>query len=474
MRNPSDIASDRTPSLNRRGPAGSSSASPSAADDGVAIARQIIAELFGPPQGRAFSVEFWNGIVDRPARQTPRFTFVLRSAEGLRRMLLPPSELAFAEAYIRGDIDVAGDLEAAATVSLHAVAERWSPGRFARLIRLARRLPARRSSEPHRRRPALRLLGPTHSLERDTAAVRFHYDIGNDFYRLWLDRRLVYSCAYFEHDADDLDTAQTAKLEHICRKLRLRPGERLLDIGCGWGGLIIYAAEHYGVEAVGITISEEQASLARERIRAAGLTQRCRVELRDYREIPTTQPFDKIASVGMVEHVGLRRLPTYFAHAYAALRPGGLFLNAGIVASPAHLVAPSWLTRRLWHEGQFIQRYVFPDGELVPLARMVDLAEQAGFETHDVEGLRQHYVFTLRRWRERLEAAYEDAVKLVGEPTYRVWRLYLAGSAHSFATGRNNVVHMLLSRPGPGGRIAVPLTRRDLYVDAGSLAEAPE
>ncbi len=438
-------------------------------DDAVNVARQIMAELFGPHEEHVFAVEFWNGVVDRPAHQTPRFTFVLRSAERLRRMLLPPSELAFAEAYTRRDVDVLGDLEAAATVTFHAIAERWSLRRVARLIRLASHLPAGRGgSGAHPPSQALRLVGRAHSPRRDTAAVRHHYDVGNDFYRLWLDQRLVYSCAYFEDEANDLDTAQTAKLEHICRKLRLRPGDRLLDIGCGWGGLIMYAAERYGVEALGITISEEQLSLARERIRAAGLSGRCRVELCDYREIPTTQPFDKIASVGMVEHVGLQQLPAYFAHAFEALRPGGLFLNAGIVAAPTHPVAPGWAARFLWHEGQFIQRYVFPDGELVPLARMVDTAEQAGFETHDVESLRQHYVLTLRHWSQRLEAAHEEAAKLVGEATYRVWRLYLAGSAYSFAVGRNNVVHMLLSRPRPDGSAEIPLTRRDLYVELDS------
>jgi len=315
----------------------------------------------------------------------------------------------------------------------------------------------------------LQRFGRQHSRRRDRRAVQFHYDLGNDFFALFLDRRMVYSCAYFESEGDDLDDAQLAKLDYVCRKLRLRPGERFLDVGCGWGSLVMHAAERYGVEAVGITLSEKQAALARERIAAAGLTGTCRVELRDYRTLGRDAPFDKAASIGMVEHVGSRKLPAYFAAVLRALRPGGLFLNHGIVtiggARPK-----SVLTRimdRVWRRNEFIERYVFPDGVLVPSAAVVESAESAGFELRDVESLREHYTRTLRHWIRRLEQQHDRAVELVGEFTYRVWRLYMSGSAYAFDTGRIGIIQTLLAKQGPGGTVSLPRTRRDLYDERG-------
>jgi cyclopropane-fatty-acyl-phospholipid synthase len=289
--------------------------------------------------------------------------------------------------------------------------------------------------------------------------------VGNDFYALWLDRGMTYSCAYFEDPAGDLDTAQEAKLDLVCRKLRLRPGERLLDIGCGWGSLVLHTATHYGVDALGITLSEPQASLARARIAGAGLDDRCRVEVRDYRELARGATFDKVASIGMVEHVGRSRLGTYFAVAHRLLAPGGLFLNHGIVHRPESgrggPVAPArqWLQR----DRGFIDRHVFPDGELLPAGEVISRAEEAGFEVRDVEALREHYARTLRHWVRRLEARHDEAVALVGEGTYRTWRLYMAGSAEGFASGRLNVMQTLLARPDAAGHVNLPLTRADLY-----------
>jgi cyclopropane-fatty-acyl-phospholipid synthase len=298
--------------------------------------------------------------------------------------------------------------------------------------------------------------------------VRSHYDVGNDFYALWLDRRMVYSCAYFSTGAEDIDTAQEAKLEHICRKLRLQPGERLLDIGCGWGGLIRYAAERYGVHALGVTLSEQQATLANQRIRADGLEERCRAEVRDYRELAEVEAFDKVVSVGMVEHVGPSQLATYFHQAYRLTKPGGLFLNHGIVLSgndAAPEASRGW-RQLFWRQGQFIERYVFPDGELVPLAEAVRQAERCGFEARDVESLREHYALTLRHWMRRLEASRPAAESLVGAQTFRVWRLYMGGSAHAFSVGRLSVAQVLLAKPDRDGRVPLPLTRADLYRDA--------
>jgi len=265
---------------------------------------------------------------------------------------------------------------------------------------------------------------------------------------------------------ETLDEAQTAKLDLVCRKLRLKPGERFLDIGCGWGALAMHAARHYGVRATGITLSEEQASLARRRIVGNGLSDRVEIEVRDYRTLDGAL-FDKIASVGMVEHVGLARLPEYFAVAFRVLKPGGLFLNHGIISledtQRRRLLDPVW--RRLWKRDQFIRRYVFPDGDLVPSSAVIGAAEGAGFELRDVESLREHYIATLRQWVSRLEGNQEQARALTSDVTYRVWRLYMAASAYGFRIGRIGVIQSLLAKRDESGRSSVPRTRADLYAD---------
>jgi cyclopropane-fatty-acyl-phospholipid synthase len=380
-------------------------------------------------------------------------------------MFFPPSELRFGEAYIRGDIEIEGDLEAATGLGERLRDRLAAPGLLARAAPHLLALPGdTAASRPRRRYAHLRAVGHRHSRRRDQAAVRSHYDVGNDFYALWLDRRMVYSCAYFPTGAEDIDAAQTAKLEHLCRKLRLAPGERLLDIGCGWGGLVRYAASRYGVNALGITLSERQAELANERIRADGLERCCRVVVQDYREFPPGTTFDKVVSVGMFEHVGRSQLPTYFQTAAALTKPGGLFLNHGIVRAPRRESGVvSRLRRKFWREGRFIERYVFPDGELVPLAEAVRDAEEAGLEARDVETLREHYALTLRHWVQRLERNRAAAVALVGEESYRVWRLYMAASAHAFSTGKISLAQVLLAKPDAEGRVALPRTRADLY-----------
>jgi cyclopropane-fatty-acyl-phospholipid synthase len=391
-------------------------------------------------------------------------------------MLSPPSELHFGEAYVRGDVDIEGDMEAAAGLAQQLRERVGTPREIARLVACASRLPHdddRDRHDLHGRREHLHLIGHKHSRERDREAVRSHYDLGNDFYSLWLDGSLVYSCAYFPTGSEDIDEAQRAKLDHICRKLRLSPGERLLDIGCGWGGLIRHAAAHYGVEALGITLSERQASLARERIRAEGLEHPCRVEVRVYRELPPDTTFDKVVSVGMFEHVGRAELANYFRQAARLTKPGGLFLNHGIVRARDHDEGwRRWLRRALWREGKFIDRYVFPDGELVPLDEAVRNAEGAGLETRDVETLRDHYALTLRQWVRRLESARDVAEKLVGAQAYRVWRLYMAASAYAFASGKLSLAQVLLGRPDEHGRVEIPRTRADIYAVSASARHA--
>ena len=306
----------------------------------------------------------------------------------------------------------------------------------------------------------MQLSGQEHSRERDRQAVTYHYDTGNGFYALFLGRWMAYSCAYFETAETDLDAAQAAKFEHICRKLRLKPGERLLDIGCGWGGLVVYAAERFGVEATGINLSQPQIDYARDWIREAGLEGQARIELLDYRDIDPGQPYDKIVSVGMVEHVGRDKLDEYFQAAYRALRPGGLFLNHAI---GTHLRRPdTWFERTFLQRGKFMQSYVFPDGELVWISDMLRAAERCHFEVRDVESLREHYALTLRCWIANLERHHEAAVALKDERTYRTWRLYMSASAYGFDSGGINVYQALLSKT-EAGRAELPLTRDDVY-----------
>jgi len=269
---------------------------------------------------------------------------------------------------------------------------------------------------------------------------------------------MVYSCAYFRSPDDDLDTAQNQKLDYICRKLRLRAGQRLLDIGCGWGAFVIHAAKHFGVRAEGITLSQPQAERARARIAEAGVENEASVDLRNYREFTANgrELYDAIVSVGMAEHVGRERLPDYFAAAHRALKPGGV--------SPNQAIGEGIIPRRNNRDGSFIEQYVFPDGDIPPLPLMLTAAEFAGVEIPDVENLREHYVLRLRHWLRRLEARHDEALRFVDEATYRVWRLYIAGSAHGFRSGHIAVYQTLLAKLDPSGQTNLPLSRDDWYM----------
>jgi cyclopropane-fatty-acyl-phospholipid synthase len=442
----------------------------------VTAARAALALAFGPVDARTFAVRLWDGTIEQPSGRATPFTLVVRRPGALRRALLPPSEVALVEAYLRDDLDAEGDMTEAGNLGDLAASRLRSPRTLVRLIRTLTRLPtddlestapAVRSdaSEPGDVRRARLARASRHTRRRDASAVRHHYDVGNEFYALWLDRRCIYSCAYFPTGREDLDAAQEAKLEHICRKLRLRAGERLLDVGCGWGGLLEYAATRYGISGVGITLSEPQADAARARLDAAGVGDRVRIEVRDYRDLPADWRFDKAVSVGMREHVGASRLPAYFEAVHRALEPGGLFLDHGLVRGGAAEDASvaTRLKGLAWRRGAFIQRYVFPDGELVPLGTLIGIAERTGFEARDVENLREHYERTLRWWVERLERAHDAAVALVGEHTYRVWRLYMAATRLGFRSGRLTLIQTLLAKPLADGSVVVPATRADLY-----------
>ncbi len=419
-----------------------------------AAALAFLDAVIGREGGDTVGVRLWDGSVWPPEAADRPVWLVLRHPGALRAMFLPGTELALAEAYLYNDFDIEGDIIRVFDLAdrLARTTQGWRTKLSA--ARMLLQLPAEANPRQAQRGPA-RLRGRQHSLERDRKAVRYHYDVSNDFYQLWLDRRMVYSCAYFEREEMDLDAAQEAKLDVICRKLGLQPGQRLLDVGCGWGGLVIYAAEKYGVHATGITLSKPQAELANQRIREAGLSERCRVEVRDYRELEEDQPYDALASIGMFEHVGEALLETYFQKAWRLLKEGGVFLNHGIARRATEPPAP---------RENFNDAYVFPDGELTAINRTLHAGEQAGFEVRDVESLREHYARTLRHWVERLEERHEEVLQYVDEPTYRVWRLFMAGSSHGFSSGRLNVYQALLVKPYPDGRSGLPLTRADWYV----------
>lgn len=406
----------------------------------------------------AVALRLWNNSLHAPADQAPVITLVVRDPSLLRRLVIERSPVLLADAYFRGLLDFEGDLYRA--ISLKSHFEQLSLDWRDKLALLldAWRLPAGADANL---KPAgtltsriARRFSRRHSRDSDRAAISFHYDVSNEFYRLFLDVERVYSCAYFTHAGESLEQAQRNKLELICRKLRLRPGDTLLDIGCGWGSLLCWAARHHGVRAHGITLSQQQLDFTSQRIRAEGLDDQVTVELRDYRDLPTSVAYDKVASVGMFEHVGLANLPTYLATVMRVLRPGGLFLNHGITHDEEG-----------WNKtvaSEFINRYVFPDGELDCISNIQLGMERAGFEIHDVEALRPHYALTLRHWVQRLEANRELALRQVDESTYRVWRLYMAACALEFEAGGTGVYQVLASRRNHG-EWPVPLSRADLH-----------
>jgi cyclopropane-fatty-acyl-phospholipid synthase len=386
--------------------------------------------------GVPVSVELWNG-QRISVGDAPRVKVALRRPAALKA-LARPGLGKIATAYVEGDIDLDCDIRDLA--------------QFAETLCGPQQVDIEQRDRD-------RWKWWLHTRWFDRRAIRHHYDVSNDFFALWLDRQRVYSCAYFRSPDDSLDRAQEQKLDHICKKLLLAPGERFLDIGCGWGALIFRAAEKYGAHATGVTLSEQQFEHVQREIRDRNLADRCEVHLLDYRDVPESEPFDKIASVGMFEHVGKKMLPTYFAKIYRLLKPGGLVMNHGLTSAGLHA---GGLSRDIT---DFVERYVFPGGEIPHLSKEIELMAREQLECLDVENLRPHYAKTLWHWVERLDARREEARALVGEKKYRIWRIYMAGYALAFQRGWVSIHQVLAARKRPDGSVPVPLTREHVYRD---------
>ena len=428
---------------------------------GSAQASDLLTRLFRRYPG-SVNLRLWNGTTLRVGANAAGgadspFTLVFRSPEAIWTAVLGRDPLALADAFFRGDMDIEGDFFAALKLKDHLEVLRMPTAEKLRVVFTAVRLRMLNAASRHSEAlfaPAHAPKIKAHSKAENRDAIHFHYDVSNEFYSLWLDRAMVYSCAYFESPEVDLDAAQQAKLEHICRKLSLKPGEKFLDIGCGWGALVIYAAKAYRVRAHGVTLSPQQLKVARERIAQAGLEDRVSVELLDYRDLPGESVYDKVASVGMFEHVGLENLPVYFSTVHRLLKPRGLFLNHGITHDSEGW-EPSTYT-------EFINRYVFPDGQLDTIGNIQRAMERSKFEIADVEALRPHYAMTLRHWVARLERNRERALCHVNEATYRVWRLYMTACALQFESGEIGI-YQVLANKRTAGVPDLPLTRRHLY-----------
>jgi len=394
----------------------------------VGLVEQRLKKIQAP-----INLRLWDGQLIQAAQRAP-VTLTVKTPQALTQ-LANPSLGKLARSYVEGQIDLEGN--------------------FRDVLGLGEQLVSGHHSvyEPRNHR----WNWWRHSRRSDRRNIQHHYDVGNDFYGLWLDRNRVYSCAYFKTPDDSLDVAQEQKLDHICRKLALKPGERLLDIGCGWGGLILWATRHYGVKALGITLSDGQYAYAQERVRELGLQQQCEVRLLDYRDVPEGEPFDKISSVGMFEHVGRRNLATYFGKIERLLKPGGLVMNHGITTNS---LENAELGGGI---GEFVEDYVFPGGELMHVTAVMEEMGRQGLEVWDAECLRPHYARTLWNWVDRLEAQRDKARQLVGEKKLRTWLIYMAGSAHGFSRGWISIYQLLGGKAHANGTFAYPLTRDHVY-----------
>ncbi|MEU3184321.1 cyclopropane-fatty-acyl-phospholipid synthase family protein [Streptomyces sp. NPDC006923] len=415
-------------------------------------------ELLGAPL--PVRIRAWDGSESGPP-DAP--TLIIRNRRALRRLLWKPGELGLARAWVSGEIDVEGDLYAVLEQLAGLIWERGAdakdtvhPVRDPRMRAAALGLVQIAGPWPPPAPPAEEIRGrhgALHTKRRDKAAISHHYDVGNDFYELVLGPSMVYSCAYWDSGADfTLEDAQRDKLDLICRKLALKEGDRLLDVGCGWGSMAIHAARHYGARVTGVTLSREQAAYARKRIAEEGLTDRIEIRVQDYRDV-RDGPYDAISSIGMAEHVGSVQYREYADALYALLRPGGRLLNHQIARRPEQ-------NEDEYRIDDFIDAYVFPDGELAPLGRTLATLEEAGFEARDVESIREHYALTLRRWVSNLEKHWARAVRSTSPGRARVWRLYMAASAISFERNKIGVNQILAVKTTESGASGMPARAR--------------
>ncbi|WP_030941800.1 SAM-dependent methyltransferase [Streptomyces sp. NRRL S-646] len=419
--------------------------------------KSLVEQLLGIPL--PVRIRAWDGSQAGPPGAP---ALVVRNRRAVRRLLFKPGELGLARAWVAGDLDIEGDLYAALDLMSELV---WERGEDARsLLQMVRDPEVRAAARglvkvaglplppAPPREEVRRTRAHLHTKRSDRRAISHHYDVGNDFYEIVLGPSMVYSCAYWPSPDATLEDAQRDKLELICRKLDLTAGQRLLDVGCGWGSLAIHAAREYGVRVVGVTLSQEQAAYARKRVAGEGLTDRVEIRVQDYRDVPDG-PYDAIASVGMAEHVGAERYLEYAEDLYRLLKPGGRLLNHQIARRPQR-------DESSYRVDEFIDAYVFPDGELAPLGSTVGQLERAGFEVRDVEAIREHYGLTLRRWVANLEADWARAMRLAGPGRARVWRLYMAACALAFERNRIGVNQVLAVRTPEGGDSGMPLRAR--------------
>ncbi|MEY9991892.1 cyclopropane-fatty-acyl-phospholipid synthase [Streptomyces sp. V4I8] len=427
--------------------------------DAAVRLKSLLEQLLGVPL--PVRIRAWDGSQAGPPGAP---TLVARNRRAVRRLLFKPGELGLARAWVAGDLDIEGDLYTALDLLAGLV---WERGEDARSLAQALRDPEVRAAVRGLVRlgglplpPApppeevRRVRGHLHTKRTDRRAISHHYDVGNDFYEIVLGPSMVYSCAYWAAPppAGTLEDAQRDKLDLVCRKLALRPGLRLLDVGCGWGSMAMHAAREYGVSVVGVTLSQEQAAYARKRVADEGLTDKVEIRVRDYRDVDDG-PYDAISSIGMAEHVGAERYLEYADVLHRLLKPGGRLLNHQIGRRPQR-------DESSYQVDEFIDSYVFPDGELQPIGVTVTQLERAGFEVRDVESIREHYALTLRRWVDRLEADWARAVRLTGPGRARVWQLYMAACALAFERNRIGVNQVLAVRTSDSGDSGMPLRSR--------------
>ncbi|MEU1252185.1 class I SAM-dependent methyltransferase [Streptomyces chartreusis] len=424
--------------------------------DAAVRLKSLLEQLLGVPL--PLRIRAWDGSQAGPPGAP---TLVVRNRRAVRRLLFKPGELGLARAWVAGDLEIEGDLYAALDLLAGLV---WERGEDARSLAQALRDPEVRAAvrglvrlggvplPPAPPPEEVRRPGHLHTKRTDKRAISHHYDVGNDFYEIVLGPSMVYSCAYWPAPDTTLETAQRDKLDLVCRKLGLKPGMRLLDVGCGWGSMAMHAAREYGVSVVGITLSQEQAAYARKRVADEGLTDRVEIRVQDYRDVGDG-PYDAISSIGMAEHVGAERYLEYADVLHRLLKPGGRLLNHQIARRPQR-------DESSYEVDDFIDAYVFPDGELQPVGVTVAQLERAGFEVRDVESIREHYALTLRRWVANLEADWARAVRLTGFGRARVWRLYMAASALAFERNRIGVNQVLAVRTPESGDSGMALRAR--------------